>query len=614
MIQLWRGNDWVIAVVVAAIYFLWLAVAMLPSASETLRLAAILGSDEVRHATIIRYALSRGDFFIDFGAYGHLPFNLALAALTVADRFGNVSDQAIIIALRMVSAAAGFGTMLMAFFLARRFFPPLVSWLTLTVLSVASTSLIRWSFYSHPDIPQVFFLMVTLFFCCRLGRDNGRGSLVAASASAGLVFACKYIGVFMLPVIWLVAISRDLANGEDDSASAAAKRNGWIRGLVLLAGLVCGVLALSISADLVARWFSADGLIETASLPLIEAARVRLGIAGGVLLGIGIFSWPWNRMADSPLLSRSLRQITLSATVFVGAFLVTSPYSLWRLNFLQGIVAESGHVAFGHILREEGGVVGWMGLLGSDELLGIPLAVLAGFGFLLVLHETVKIAPRSWRNAAAQLTKPEVILWFWVLLYLTFLVLRVRMLAPRFLLPVLPVLIVLAMMSIWRMAQMVRAGHHFRRATLTLFFLGLLGAAEATRKISLMVDYRAAVRDRVANSSAVRAGAWLEQTFDTASRIFADKYSYVPPAFQDYHRTGGGTIADLRAFHPDVVIVTNEISQRFLDPANADNYRHGAERYLEHVEYYRHLRNGSLGFRPAADFGGVQIFVSCPDG
>ena len=142
---------------------------------------------------------------------------------------------------------------------------------------------------------------------------------------------------------------------------------------------------------------------------------------------------------------------------------------------------------------------------------------------------------------------------------------------------------------------------------LVLFLV--LGAADFANSITRVQEFRATERLRVEKSPAVRAGLWLAETFEADSRVLYDSYSYVPPAFAEAQLTFAGTREDLEIFAPDVVIVSEEISQRYVDPTKASQFGAGEAKYREHLQYYRGLRDGSLGFTQLMNFGEVQVYA-----
>ena len=188
------------------------------------------------------------------------------------------------------------------------------------------------------------------------------------------------------------------------------------RGLTLAAGMGSVLLGLVMSAELVARLFTSDGAVDSRNLPVINDFRILLGATGCALIVLGILRWPWRVVARSELVARTLSQVGISVAVFITAFVLGSPFSLWNLNFLKGMISESRHVAFGHISRDEGGVQGWLSLLVSEDLLGFTFAAMAAVGFLYLFHDLAAKEAKHLSIAqrwAQQVIRPEVILWLW---------------------------------------------------------------------------------------------------------------------------------------------------------------------------------------------------------
>ena len=44
------------------------------------------------------------------------------------------------------------------------------AWLAALLLSIVPSIFLRYSVTSHPDIPQLFFLVVCMYYCCRFGQ------------------------------------------------------------------------------------------------------------------------------------------------------------------------------------------------------------------------------------------------------------------------------------------------------------------------------------------------------------------------------------------------------------------------------------------------------------
>ncbi len=602
-----------IAAVLLLAYFLWLGCAMVPSASENLRLVEVFNVDAGTHVRLLRAAISNHSFKIDFAPYGHLPFNLALIPLLTLENFSPASDQRLVIALRLVSWASAIGAVFTTFLLSRRFFGSAIAWGAAVLTCVVSTEFIHWSVHSHPDIPQVLFLMISLFFCCELARTDSLRSLVLSSIAAGLAFACKYSGLFLLPVIWLVVLSHTSQRREVLPRRVDLERFAVaLRSLIAVFGLSLIAAGLSATREFANLHLSTDGSVDSHNLEFLGRLRGVLLLAGSCALVVSGIPRMWRYVATIQKLPGLLFRMTVSLASFGGAFLLASPFSLTKLNFLRGLVNESRHVSFGHVVKEGGGLAKWIEALLSSEVLGsVPcaLAALAAIAAGIRAIKTRGSSPGFSGWASEVMRRPEVILSLWVFCYLTFLVLRVRMIAPRYLLPVVPASAILAAWSCVYLISVSRRVKNPLIHYMSVASLAILLSFFLVQSFNEVSDYRSNSMDRVSNSASVAAGNWLLSEYSTDSKVYGDYYSYVPPAFRDARMTWAGTEREIREFAPDIVIVNQRVASRFADPRLAGIYRGGREAYLEHFEYYQSFSQGRLDYRLVLELGDIAVFM-----
>ncbi|MDA0710973.1 MAG: glycosyltransferase family 39 protein [bacterium] len=131
--------------------------------------------------------------------YGGAFYMVPVATLHAWSLFFDVSEKTAIISVRMMCGLAGVGCLWMTYLLGKSLHNGVVGVLAAFLLGANSTFL-RWSVESHPDLPQLFFLLLSLYFLCRyVSRPKGH-LLVLASLGAGMALAIKYAGIFMIPV------------------------------------------------------------------------------------------------------------------------------------------------------------------------------------------------------------------------------------------------------------------------------------------------------------------------------------------------------------------------------------------------------------------------------
>ena len=565
----------------ASAYFAWFAWPIVWSASADRRLVGVFNVDEAVHLKHVKAALERGSFRIEFGSYGHLYFNLALAPLHVWQLFGTVSEQLAIVTLRLIPAVFAAATVVLVFAMARRYSGRLAGWLAAVLMAVASPAFLEWSVTSHPDVPQGFFFLLGAYFCCRVTEEGRATWVLWAAAAAGLAFACKYSGGFLLPVIWGCGLlACPVPQREADGAVQP------------------GVFTR------IARWLTAGlGAPLGAGIGVVAATCMHgrtWNVVGG--LCVGLMLWALVRLPRRrlPGVVERVNLVAVTLCVFVATFFVTSPYSFVDYSFVRGIVSESEHVATGHTFVGHANGLRWLAILKED--LGIVLlAVVAASGIGLAWD----VARKGWRRVVSA----HGVLWACSALFLGFLMVRVRLREPRYLVTVLPLLVVLAAEPVGWAVRCARSRWPRRRAALaTGALVAAIGALVLPRAVSDMSAYRRATRTREQASAAVAAGRWLEQRFPPSTSIFYDRYSYVPPSFESVAYTFGGTLPLLRRKDADVVIVHEEIAKRFADLGRAQDFVGGPEKFRARHRYYEALRGGEAGYKLVRDFGEVQVY------
>ena len=109
-----------------------------------------------------------------------------------------MTDARIVHTGRAVSIFFAAATLWLMFVWTRRVFGVAAAWIAFTLLCLNAT-LYEWAVVLKPDMAQLFFLMLALALTCRLADEPRLRWLVPAASAAGLAFACKYSGLFVLP-------------------------------------------------------------------------------------------------------------------------------------------------------------------------------------------------------------------------------------------------------------------------------------------------------------------------------------------------------------------------------------------------------------------------------
>ena len=134
--------------------------------------------------------------------YGGLFYLVPVGMMHVWALFFDMSEKVAIIAVRLYCGLAGVGCLWMVYALGRFVFSGWVGILGALMMAINPT-FFRWTVESHPDVPQLFFLLLGLFSICRYTQFPSPKLIALASLGAGLAFATKYAGIFLMPVLGL---------------------------------------------------------------------------------------------------------------------------------------------------------------------------------------------------------------------------------------------------------------------------------------------------------------------------------------------------------------------------------------------------------------------------
>ncbi len=202
--------------------FLILILSCYAIAADDIRLVDVFSVDEAGAAVEIRYLLRQGlDVGLSF-KYGSLfyyvPYVL-MAPLT------DPSDRTIVIVLRAVCACFGIGCLFLTYRLGCVCVGN-VAGLIGTALLALTAIFLRWGVTIHPDLPQLFWILLTLLMVCRLGQRFSLLDVAGAAVLAALAFNTKYGGLFLLPIIGLATLLAPTNIGPCGWLSTGAIRIG----------------------------------------------------------------------------------------------------------------------------------------------------------------------------------------------------------------------------------------------------------------------------------------------------------------------------------------------------------------------------------------------------
>lgn len=144
--------DFLALALILIIFYFWFAWPLVWTASQNMRLIDAFDVDEALHVYIVKGALNQHTFRLMFNNYGHLYFNLALLPLFLIDHVSAMTEQKIIVVLRLISTIAAMATVASVFMLAKRFFGRLSAWISSLFFLAVPLLFTEYSINSHPDI------------------------------------------------------------------------------------------------------------------------------------------------------------------------------------------------------------------------------------------------------------------------------------------------------------------------------------------------------------------------------------------------------------------------------------------------------------------------------
>jgi hypothetical protein len=539
--------------------------------SANLRLIEAFATDEALQVNLLRGAAANHIFALTFGPYGHLVFNIILVVLRLLP--GELTDTRIVLVGRTVSIVFAAATLWLTFVFARHVFGDHAAWIAFAALAVNATFQ-TWAVALKPDMTQLFFLMAALALTCELAEQPGFGVLALAAGAAGLAFAAKYSGLFVLPIIGAVSVWRPIGGGR------VATRVTVLRWLTVAKAAALFVVSRISDAAWIGAHLTEDGRID--SIAPATLTRLSAAAAGAAVVALlaAATPWVWSALRKRQRLVNVLWSWTTAGAVFSITFVAVSPYSLRKAAFIKGLLGESAFVP-------EQDIAAWL----STWLGGIAAAV--EWPVLVIAVATAAVL--TWRaiRRVASAEPAELILIAWAVLYALVLGAPVHEFYVHYALPVIPPLAMLAGRGIsaaadWLEARLARRGLAWALAAIAVIALIMFGSGD-------LLAARSRIISRERTSDAVLVGRWLECVIPGSDRIAYDYFSYVPPAFRDATPTWGGTREWLSRIDPDIIIVNR---------VTADAVRGEAA----HAAYYACLADGSCGYGTLLERGALVVF------
>ena len=587
----------------AVAWFAWLAWPSIWTASESSRLVWVFSWDESNYLRVVHNAIQQGALGIEWGEQGHFYANLVFVPLFLVNHLAPVSEQTIIVALRLTCVVFGAATVVATFLFARRYFGRFAAWLSALLVAFTVSEIIRMSLRADPDTLNMFLLVLSVYFCCRFAEEGRLKDLALTSSLAGLSFSTKYAGVLLLPLVGAVVVARTVVPPESDSSGIAADRFTPVARYLVGAG---GVLGLFIAIAIKPEWVAQVTMVgagraygdEWVQLWQIMRTAVMLLGCGFVMLAILDFIRPANVVLG--YLVNILGKLILMVVTFGVAAFACTPLAFEGL--LRGFFFEGAHTAFGSMFEADRN-----GLIWVSMLMGPTLINYTTFGLLIIsLAATLyNVTQRKVRLLSA-----EVIIWGLIIIYFGFLIVQVNTRTPRYLLPIVPFVVILAAQAADQVLKYLSANRPRKPVLMPAivivvsFFFGL----ELLISLGRAYRYKQTIVHREQTHPAVSAGTWLAENYSPSDRVLYELYTYVPPSFSEAVILNQKSLRKLAEIDPDIVVVDQWGADIYSEIDAAKGYRWGEDAFRDAHDYYHSLAEGSAGYTLAHDFGRVKIY------
>jgi len=590
----------------------WYARPIIWSASESNSVVAVFNADERDQVEWVQKAYEEGTYNFELKKYGHLYFSTVLTGLNLTGIFTEVTEQHIILYLRLLSAFFGFLTVILIFQLGRRFVHFDVGWLAAIMMIVAPLNFWDLSFQAHPDIMQVFFIVCALYWTSYIPIQNQSRSFYIATIFAGLACSVKYSGLFLLPVLYIIIIAHQCSLYR--VIPSKFESNRFVFKLRMVALFLCaGALAIYyfLTPQLVSNLLLDTPIESERNINFINQLK-NIGLATGLALLVLVLFQPfWSYLKANTPFAYNIRslifKISGSIVLFVLTFAITSPYLLVDFNFLRGLLQQSEIISKGHVYLEQAGASGWLNVLGSSSLLDPVTLIFSGFGMIMAFGGLL----------INGFKKKKSMLWIvalWVIIYFLLLILRISHHPPRFLLPIVPPLVVLSAYTISAFVSKILDYITPRqRKSVESTLITIIGVVFIVANTPQLQHYRSNMITRTENNPYLEAGRFLSEQYHDTTRIVYDAYSYIPDTFNNAEEIWNLTDSAVRDKQPEVVVVNAKMSRRFSSKAMANRFAGGPDRYMESYTFYQKIKSGELNYVLVRDFGPVQIYKKKAD-
>ena len=231
-------------VIIAFVLLVFFSIPLIPIGTDDIRMADVFSADEALAAATLRYLYQNDTLRLDTFSYGGLFYYLPLLVLKVWGLLGDVTDHVVLVVLRGTCLAAGLGCLWLTFRIGRMV-AGYGSGIMAVYLLLATPTFLRWSVETHPDLPQLFWMLCALQYAFALCSGFTWKRLIISVLFTGLAAGTKYGGIFLLPVL-VASVLLPTPDGPSLAiAWARLKDRKYQAAMVTIPVLFCAVFAVT---------------------------------------------------------------------------------------------------------------------------------------------------------------------------------------------------------------------------------------------------------------------------------------------------------------------------------------------------------------------------------
>ncbi|MBP7088554.1 MAG: glycosyltransferase family 39 protein [Candidatus Omnitrophica bacterium] len=575
-----QNNFWIKNITIPALLILpvlLFAVPAIPQGVGNIEMIRHFDPDEVLLVEFAGKIYSKGLTPFEY-AYPQFFYYLGGIFLGPYTFLKGLNYQIVTIILRSLNLLAVLSTIVLLYFFCLRFFKSMAIAILSCIILITTPEYLWWIVNCRPHPLEIFFILLTFYFCFQLIEKYQLKVFLKAVISAGLAASVKYGGIFMVPVLWAAFMF-------STKGLSLQKLTEYIKSKYKLISFITKIIFISVSLTIISItifFITHQGLFHRTKIKgladFLQIRNIRILIALVTIIIIGNFIWMYINKVCKKLypdqainkkyrylfiINKSLLIIFYIVASMLLIFLVFNPTywifpqttakSLIR-HFTLTTMGTNVDLGLNSAIFDFNRLI-WLKMFFDNNLLGINIGILLG---CYVLYEIIFLR-RNWKNDRTLMLQRS-IFWIYITFFMFILFLLITHRPHHYLLPIAMISGILTSFGIVEVSR--KAKSKFFRLS-WIFLSSFLLATGISARIPEIVFNHWALTDKEKDTGLI-VGKWLSDNYDSSILIFKDSEEfYIPPKFNNvYFRENNSDINELfkqiAVINPDILVITNE--------------------------------------------------------